>query len=102
MQVLRNCGFTPELEARDGERHCQRARSRRKRAGLLSAAGKLAQYRLTLFLAFESEVPAPADNGLMSEFRLRLFDRLRRKLPASHALFGIRADDLAQSSPHFD
>jgi hypothetical protein len=46
------------------------------------------------FSAFNVEVPPPIDGELPGRYRRRLFDRLVRKLPSSHELAEIRADEL--------
>jgi hypothetical protein len=49
------------------------------------------------FSAFNVEVPPPIDGELPGRYRRRLFDRLVRKLPSSHDLAEIRADELGSA-----
>ena len=46
------------------------------------------------FASFGVEVPAPADDEAPARYRVRLFNRLARKLAPSHELADVRADDL--------
>jgi hypothetical protein len=46
------------------------------------------------FAAFGVEMPPPVDNESAGEYRKRLFNRLVRKLPRSHSLADVRADDI--------
>jgi hypothetical protein len=46
------------------------------------------------FASFGVEVPAPADDEAPARYRVRLFNRLARKLPEGHEWSSTRADDL--------
>jgi hypothetical protein len=46
------------------------------------------------FASFGSDVPAPADDESPARYRVRLFNRLARRLPESHEWASTRADDL--------
>lgn len=46
------------------------------------------------FASFGTDVPAPADDELPARYRVRLFNRLARRLPESHEWASTRADDL--------
>ena len=66
------------------QRQRDNAEQRRQIAGVYDDA-----YR-----SFGTEVPAPVDDEAPSRYRARLFNRLARRLPDSHELAAIRADDL--------
>ena len=46
------------------------------------------------FAAFSTETPQARDDEAPGDYRRRLFERLRRRLPDSHDLANIRADEL--------
>ena len=46
------------------------------------------------FASFGTDVPAPADDESPARYRVRLFNRLARRLPESHEWASMRADDL--------
>jgi hypothetical protein len=46
------------------------------------------------FAAFGTQVPAPVDDERPGEYRKRLYEHLRHKLPGGHELATIRADDI--------
>ena len=54
------------------------------------------------FVAFGSEAPMPHEDETSLEFRCRLFDRLRRRLPPDHELADVRADDCVGSRTLFE
>ena len=46
------------------------------------------------FAAFDVQTPVPVDGEHPEKYRIRLFNRLVRKLPEGHAWSDTRADDL--------
>ncbi len=80
-----------ELAQQDAEREreaADRARRYAERRREIQAAYS------DSFASFGTEVPAPVDDELPSEYRRRLFTRLQCKLPSDHSLADIRSDDL--------
>jgi hypothetical protein len=80
-----------ELERQDAEREREavekaRADSERRR--------QIAERYDPAFQSFGTETPAPRDDESPFAFRRRLFARLVRKLPDSHDLAEVRADEL--------
>jgi hypothetical protein len=54
------------------------------------------------FRAFSVETPQPRDDESPGQYRRRLFSRLQRKLPDSHDLVDIRADDLPSGQAYLN
>jgi hypothetical protein len=80
------------VEARiDAER--EDARRQRMRDAMHERTEIASRYA-DAFQSFGTEVPAPVDDEPVAAFRKRLFNRLARRLPSSHELSSIRADDL--------
>ncbi len=50
------------------------------------------------FAAFGSLPPAPIEDERPGQYRARLFEHLRRRLPSGHELAAVRADDLSSAS----
>src|SRR5580704_3742899 len=54
------------------------------------------------FRAFSVETPQARDDESPGQYRRRLFSRLQRKLPDSHDLVDIRADDLPSGQAYLN
>jgi hypothetical protein len=54
------------------------------------------------FKAFGVMVPEPIDGERPGAYRRRLYERLRRRLPESHELAGIRADSLPSGQAYLN
>jgi hypothetical protein len=79
------------LEEARRQRQREHAEQRRQIAGVYDDA----------FRSFGTEVPAAVDDEAPSRYRVRLFNRLVRRLPEGHEWSRTRADDLP-SGPAFD
>jgi hypothetical protein len=54
------------------------------------------------FAAFSTETPQARDDEAPGDYRRRLFERLRRRLPDSHDLAQIRADELPSGQAYLN
>lgn len=54
------------------------------------------------FAAFSTETPQARDDEPPGDYRRRLFERLRRRLPDSHDLANIRADELPSGQAYLN
>ena len=54
------------------------------------------------FAAFSTETPQARDDEAPGDYRRRLFERLRRRLPDSHDLANIRADELPSGQAYLN
>jgi hypothetical protein len=79
------------LEAEDAERADEARAQARADAHRNREIGEIYD---DAFRAFGVTTPEPADDERPRQYRRRLYERLRRKLPSSHDLAGVRADEL--------
>jgi hypothetical protein len=54
------------------------------------------------FASFSTETPQAREDEAPGDYRRRLFERLRRRLPDSHDLANIRADELPSGQPYLN
>jgi hypothetical protein len=90
-----------ELAEAEEARAREAARRQRQRDNAESRR-VIAETYADAYASFGTEVPAPTDDEAPSAYRRRLYNRLARKLPVSHDLADLRADDLGGSTLVFD
>ena len=87
-----------EIERQAAE-EAEREEARRVR--IRDNAERRRQYQVRYSDAYQSfgtVTPAPIDNELAGEYRKRLYEGLRRKLPSDHEWASVRADDIPPSA----
>jgi hypothetical protein len=78
------------------------ARERELVAQVRDAAERRRQYQARYadaFAAFGSQPPAPIEDERPGQYRQRLYEHLRRKLPDGHELATVRADEIPAGRP---
>jgi hypothetical protein len=88
-------GQVRRVEAVEARQNAALEEARRQRMrDAMHERTEIASRYADAFQSFGTEVPAPVDDEPVAAFRKRLFNRLARRLPSSHELSEIRADDL--------